>query len=208
MGEIRRGSAGSGVVGGKPLKKSQNPILLSGIKFFVGIWMKKATLIVAMLYMKVYNARHCWWQWMGRKNFNTTIDEATIESIERLAVNGKSKGAVVDEAIAALANPVDLVEVVGGWFQETWGRFDSLPEEVGEVLRMVVAELKSQRTQQPAPNGGFSPTSVPGVHRGLPPRESSADRAMRERRERQDRAAGLDSIDDPSIDRSDDFVSG
>jgi hypothetical protein len=141
-----------------------------------------------------------------RKNFNTTIDEETIALIEKLAV-GRSKGQVVDEAVAALANPVDMVKVLNGWFQETWGRFDALPEEVGEVLRVVVAELKSQRAPSAAQAGNTNPASIPGVHRGLPPRESGAERVARERRERQERARNLDSTDDESFDRSDEYVS-
>lgn len=40
-----------------------------------------------------------------------------------------------------------------------------------------------------------------------PVRESGYERAQREKRERYDRTAALDSVDDPSIDRSDEYVS-
>ena len=71
-----------------------------------------------------------------RKNFNTTIDEETIAAIERLAVNGKSKGAVVDEAVALMVNrsKASLPDeaTVNRWFRETWSRLDEILEFVGQ----------------------------------------------------------------------------
>lgn len=40
-----------------------------------------------------------------------------------------------------------------------------------------------------------------------PRRESGLERAQREKQERYERTAALDSVDDPSIDRSDEYVS-
>lgn len=93
-----------------------------------------------MWYMKTCNARHeglpC--DAMARKNFNTTIDEGTIEKIERLAVNGRSKGEVIDIAVGMLDAPkVDPSIQVHHWFRETWERLDEIAErlEEGGALR-------------------------------------------------------------------------
>ncbi len=70
-----------------------------------------------------------------RKNFNTTIDEQTIELIDKLAV-GRSKGAVVDEAVALLAAPSKdgpSEAAVNRWFRETWKRLEDLPGEILEA---------------------------------------------------------------------------
>ena len=53
---------------------------------------------------------------------------------------------------------------------------------------------------------------APVVPRPSPPnvqprRESGVERVQREKRERYERTAALDSVDDPSIDRSDEYVS-
>jgi hypothetical protein len=67
-------------------------------------------------------------------------------------------------------------------------------------------------------NGGEIPTSNPSVPSTIPTgrelptptrpiRESGYEKAQREKRERYDRTAALDSVDDPSIDRSDEYVS-
>lgn len=155
-----------------------------------------------------------------RKNFNTTIDEETIAAIERLAVNGKSKGAVVDEAVALLVSRSKVVlpdeATVNRWFRETWSRLDEIhgmmdavaslgapgPEPRENLAARAAAAAKAARERA-------DPATIPGVQRGLPPRESSAERAARERREREERARNLDKTggNRDDIDRSDEYVS-
>lgn len=105
------------------------------------------------------------WRNMGRKNFNTTIDEATIETIERLAVGGKSKGDVIDAAVALLAcPPVDLEGIMRQLARETWARLD----EVLETVQTVQPEPDYQGQALPRPPGYTDPASVPGVTVGPP----------------------------------------
>jgi hypothetical protein len=78
------------------------------------------------------------------------------------------------------------------------------------AMQRKIDERAAARTCGPTAHA-FDPRSVPGIQTGTgnlrPRRETGAERAQREGLERQDRARAMDSTDDPSIDRSDDFVS-
>lgn len=94
---------------------------------------------------------------MSRKNFNTTIDEQTIALIGRLAVNGKSKGEIVDMAIALLAAPKSNPnEEINRWFRETWKRLDELPD----VL------LAAKRAGLAGPAGDVPPLAASNISEG------------------------------------------
>ena len=139
--------------------------------------------------MKACNAQHEGLQCLAlrlamRRNFNTTIDEGTIALIEKLAVGGKSKGAVVDEAVAMLATPKsDGFQVdVNRWFRETWARLDEILEtvqSVGPASSQVPSTLATTANDgYPVvvsagravlnASGGFDPTEIPGVSVGAP----------------------------------------
>lgn len=140
---------------------------------------------------------------MAKVALNTMVAAETLEAIRGLAT-GKSQGQVVDEAIAAWQGG-DRHGEVGRWFRETWTRLDEILETVQSVpFEDVSGVVESHRV--------VNPTTIPGVSVGMPAvrpvRESGCERAARERRERQERARGLDSVDDESIIRDDDFVSG
>ncbi len=96
-----------------------------------------------------------------RKNFNTTIDEETIALIEKLAV-GRSKGQVVDEAVAMLAAPSrdgPSEAVVNRWFRETWKRMEDLP---AEILAAADARRARKGPLRNPPSEGVSPVAYVG----------------------------------------------
>lgn len=101
---------------------------------------------------------------MPRKNFNTTIDEGTIEKITALAVNGKSKGEIVDMAIALLAAPkVNPNEEISRWFRETWTRLDELLELAQNAEPLPVysgPDIDHRSVRGPE---RFDPAQIPGV---------------------------------------------
>lgn len=115
-----------------------------------------------------------------------------------------------------LAELRERIDRVGGQLS---AQIEDLPDDdrIADVMRTVIAEVKAQRAgaaQVPSGSVSGDPGSIPGVVRGVqnlparPVRESGNQRAERERGERQQRARDLDSVDDISIDRGDDFVSG
>lgn len=91
---------------------------------------------------------------------------------------------------------------------------DTIPDS--DQMEMIIdvsmqRKIDERASRQSSQN--FNPATIPGVQTGTgnlprPRRESGVERAQREDRERQDRVRALDSIDDPSIDRSGEFVSG
>jgi hypothetical protein len=105
--------------------------------------------------------------------------------------------------------------VLPGTFETVKLLADQLECSEGEVVDRAVEALavvqsfgvEALRPSQPEAQETAGPATIPGIRKGLPPRESGAERAARERRERQDRARNLDSTDDESFDRSDEYVS-
>lgn len=118
------------------------------------------------------------------------------------ALPGKTDDALRAILVTGAVPKVDSHAEVGRWFRETWAQLD-------EILETVQSEsfipTVGAAYVMPSP---VDPATIPGVHKGLPPRESGAERAARERRERQERARNSDSTDDESFDRSDEYVSG
>lgn len=97
-------------------------------------------------------------------------------------------------------------------------------DEVLELVQSIAATIE-EALHKPAPEQWTHPNGAPNVaelqqrindmqgrasdvHSPPPCRESGNERMQRERQEKQERTAALDSVDDPSIDRSDEFVSG
>lgn len=91
----------------------------------------------------------------------------------------------------------------------------SLPdaEDMEQIIDSTMRRIIDERAASRATGAnGFDPASIPGVNvgaRNLPPprRESGRDRVEREERERVARVEALDSVHDPSIDRSAEYVS-
>lgn len=144
---------------------------------------------------------------MVRKTINTTVDEETIAAIERLSREGRfaSKGQVIDAGVAALVD-IEKAELPQKAYERA-GRIEIMVEEILDLVRSVPEPVVP--LSEPS-----NPIAISGVGRGVqnlpgqPVRETSSQRAERERRERQQRARSLDSVDDFSIDRGDDYVSG
>lgn len=85
-------------------------------------------------------------------------------------------------------------------------------EQSEMILESVMDRKIAERQATRAAGQTFDPRTVPGVQTGAgnlrPRRETGNERAERERRERQERTAALDPVQDESIDRSDEYVSG
>ena len=110
---------------------------------------------------------------MARKNFNTTIDEGTLETITRLAVNGRSKGEVIDLSVAMFDEDrpkYDMGDVVT--------RLDGLRDALYVVSDMATETVEAVREKRRIPTvhgtlpamppvpEGFDPASIPGVSQG------------------------------------------
>lgn len=116
-------------------------------------------------------------------------------------------GRTFNEAVGNLRASLDGVaqsnaEEMKDRFRRIEGMLAEMPglEEIQDALREVVLELKGQKAQ-----------TVAGVQRGVgpPKRETGAERAARERFERQERARALDKAggDRDDVDRGDEYVS-
>lgn len=129
------------------------------------------------------------WAWLNDLPGKTLNDSLQLVMFE-MAKWGLAKMNPKREEAPATAPAVDLSGVNR--------RLDWMTDKLDELL-----EIAQTVPQQPA--------SVPGVQMGAgslrPRRETGTERAERERLERQQRAESLDSVSDPSIDRSDEFVS-
>ena len=105
----------------------------------------------------------------------------------------------------ALVELLDLTRTIAAQMPSEGSQIpdaETIHDIVEDALTRKIEERKAQR------GPSFDPASVPGVQRGsFPRRESGAERAAREASERQARAAALDSVQDDSIDRSDEYVS-
>lgn len=69
---------------------------------------------------------------MARRNFNTTVDEGTIAAIDRLAMGGKSKGQVIDEAVGALEKQLGRGDVLQKMYERQLG----MELKIDEILEM------------------------------------------------------------------------
>lgn len=120
---------------------------------------------------------------------------------------------------------------------EVWEKLNGLPGSMNEGLRAllinptaadspalleVLEHVRSMAASLPSTEDMYeivghvvreqAPLGIPGVQLGAtaaqaPRRETGSERAARETRERGARAAAMDPVSDPSIDRSDEFVS-
>jgi hypothetical protein len=126
-------------------------------------------------------------------------------------------GRTFNEAVGDLRASLDGVaqsnaEEMKDRFRRIEGMLAEMPglEEIQDALREVVLEFKGQKVQTVAATSA-NPLTIPGVQRGVgpPKRETGAERAARERFERQERARALDKTggDRDDVDRGDEYVS-
>lgn len=128
---------------------------------------------------------------MGQVNIRVPddeVDQVRASLKDAAASLGISQGELLKRAVSSVV-----------------GIASAEPSKVDAVMQRKIDERTARSMSSQAPS--TSSESIPGVQRGMPRRESGSERVARERREKLDRTAALDSVDDPSIDRSDEYVS-